>query len=84
MAIDFIDLKIKNLKAEVVKLSIEINKIKEGKEAYTYANNMMGTSDRKSDRLYRIIMQDSINELVTKINGILEKIQVLEKEKEEI
>lgn len=83
MAVNFTELKIDRLKKEIVKLSVEIKDIEEGKHAYCYAADKICFQSKEIDRLYRKIIKDTVQDLIHRINGMLEEIYELEKERSE-
>lgn len=81
MAVNFTDLKINKLKEEVIKLSIELKAIEDSSITYSCVSNRISHSLSKHSRIYRKIMKDKTHDLVHKINGALDEIDQLEKEK---
>ena len=81
MAVSFTDLKINKLKEEVIKLSIELKAVEDSSMTYSSVSNRISPSLSKHSRVYRKIMKDKTHDLVHKINGALDEIDQLEKEK---
>lgn len=81
MSVNFTNLKINKLKEEIIKLSIELKAVEDSSMTYSSVSNRINPSLSKHSRVYRKIMKDKARDLIHKINGALDEIDQLEKEK---